>query len=88
MPILLVENVGDIIGIICHWIKTSDSKNTLLLVLFAGELSIMYIFTRYQFNWDEVKYSIYSTYSLVTHSIGKLIITDSKEFFVLLAFVL
>ncbi|XP_075970209.1 lysosomal proton-coupled steroid conjugate and bile acid symporter SLC46A3-like [Anticarsia gemmatalis] len=37
-----------------------------------GELSIMYIFARYQFNWDEVKYSIYSTYSLITHSIGTL----------------
>ncbi|CAB3243676.1 unnamed protein product [Arctia plantaginis] len=37
-----------------------------------GELSIMYIFTRYQFNWDEVKYSIYSTFSLITHSIGTL----------------
>ncbi|XP_050342620.1 proton-coupled folate transporter-like isoform X1 [Nymphalis io] len=35
-----------------------------------GELSIMYIFARYRFNWDEVKYSIYSTYNLVTHSIG------------------
>ncbi|XP_045521450.1 proton-coupled folate transporter-like [Pieris brassicae] len=35
-----------------------------------GEMSIMYIFARYRFNWDEVKYSIYSTYSLVTHSIG------------------
>ncbi|XP_049865726.1 proton-coupled folate transporter-like [Pectinophora gossypiella] len=37
-----------------------------------GELSIMYIFTRYRFNWDEVKYSIYSTYALVTHSLGTL----------------
>ncbi|XP_053602972.1 uncharacterized protein LOC128670958 [Plodia interpunctella] len=37
-----------------------------------GELSIMYIFARYRFNWDEVKYSIYSTYSLITHSIGTL----------------
>ncbi|KOB72195.1 Adenylate cyclase, partial [Operophtera brumata] len=34
-----------------------------------GELSVMYIFARYRFNWDEVKYSIYSTYSLMTHSI-------------------
>uniref|UniRef100_A0A2A4JD86 Adenylate cyclase n=1 Tax=Heliothis virescens TaxID=7102 RepID=A0A2A4JD86_HELVI len=32
----------------------------------------MYIFARYRFNWDEVKYSIYSTYSLITHSIGTL----------------
>ncbi|XP_026328399.1 uncharacterized protein LOC113236507 [Hyposmocoma kahamanoa] len=30
----------------------------------------MYIFARYRFNWDEVKYSIYSTYSLIAHSIG------------------
>ncbi|XP_013184458.2 proton-coupled folate transporter [Amyelois transitella] len=37
-----------------------------------GELSVMYIFARYRFNWDEVKYSIYSTYSLITHSIGTL----------------
>ncbi|CAK1553438.1 unnamed protein product [Leptosia nina] len=35
-----------------------------------GELSILYIFARYRFNWDEVKYSIYSTFSFVTHSIG------------------
>lgn len=37
-----------------------------------GELSVMYLFARYRFNWDEVKYSIYSTYSLITHSIGTL----------------
>ncbi|XP_037299349.1 proton-coupled folate transporter isoform X2 [Manduca sexta] len=37
-----------------------------------GELSVMYIFTRYRFNWDEVKYSIYSTYHLITHSLGTL----------------
>ncbi|XP_023940068.2 solute carrier family 46 member 3-like [Bicyclus anynana] len=35
-----------------------------------GELSVMYIFARYRFNWDEVKYSIYSTYSLITHAAG------------------
>ncbi|CAK1603873.1 unnamed protein product [Parnassius mnemosyne] len=35
-----------------------------------GELSIMYIFFRFRFNWDEIKYSIYSTYSLILHSIG------------------
>ncbi|CAH0727982.1 unnamed protein product, partial [Brenthis ino] len=35
-----------------------------------GEMSIMYIFARYRFNWDEVKYSIYSTYNLITHSLG------------------
>ncbi|XP_013178249.1 PREDICTED: proton-coupled folate transporter-like [Papilio xuthus] len=35
-----------------------------------GELSVMYIFVRYRFNWDEVKYSIYSTYSLIMHLIG------------------
>ncbi|CAH2232453.1 jg19386 [Pararge aegeria aegeria] len=38
---------------------------------FWGEMSIMYIFARYRFNWNEVKYSIYSTYSLVTHAVGE-----------------
>ncbi|XP_059048337.1 proton-coupled folate transporter-like [Achroia grisella] len=37
-----------------------------------GELGVTYIFSRYRFNWDEVKYSIFSTYSLITHAIGTL----------------
>lgn len=35
-----------------------------------GEFSILYLFTRFRFNWDEVKYSIWSTYSIVTNLIG------------------
>ncbi|XP_011562459.3 proton-coupled folate transporter [Plutella xylostella] len=38
-----------------------------------GEMNIMYIFVRYQFNWNEVKYSMYATYSLVLHSVGTLL---------------
>lgn len=37
-----------------------------------GELSVMYIFMRYRFNWDEVRFSIYSTYNFVAHSAGTL----------------
>ncbi|CAG5058558.1 unnamed protein product [Parnassius apollo] len=46
-----------------------------LTVLFGpmhGETSILYISTRYRFNWDEVKFSIFQTYNFVTHSIGTL----------------
>ncbi|XP_041976365.1 proton-coupled folate transporter-like [Aricia agestis] len=35
-----------------------------------GETSIVYIFCRYQFNWDEIKYSMYCTYSLILHTSG------------------
>ncbi|XP_045446610.1 uncharacterized protein LOC123654769 [Melitaea cinxia] len=35
-----------------------------------GEFSVLYLFTRFRFNWDEVKYSIWSTYSIVTNLIG------------------
>ncbi|XP_041975985.1 proton-coupled folate transporter-like [Aricia agestis] len=35
-----------------------------------GEMSVMYIFTRYRFNWNEIMYSIYSTYALITHAVG------------------
>ncbi|XP_052752601.1 proton-coupled folate transporter-like isoform X2 [Galleria mellonella] len=38
-----------------------------------GELSVVYLFSRYRFNWDEVKYSIFSTYSLITHAIAPLV---------------
>ncbi|XP_063621785.1 proton-coupled folate transporter-like [Cydia splendana] len=36
----------------------------------TGEYTIMYLFTRYRFNWDEMQFSIWSTYSVVTHLLG------------------
>ncbi|CAK1553439.1 unnamed protein product [Leptosia nina] len=48
----------------------------LLIVVFVvfgplqGEYTVMYLFTRYRFNWDEVMFSIWSTYSIVTNLIG------------------
>lgn len=35
-----------------------------------GEMSVLYLFTRYQFNWSEVEFSIFSTYSVITNVIG------------------
>ncbi|XP_060524702.1 probable peptidoglycan muropeptide transporter SLC46 isoform X2 [Cylas formicarius] len=35
-----------------------------------GEMNVSYLFTRYRFNWDEVDYSIFSTYSMITNLIG------------------
>lgn len=32
---------------------------------------VMYLFTRYRFNWNEVDYSIFSTYSMMTNLVGK-----------------
>ncbi|XP_022194996.2 proton-coupled folate transporter isoform X2 [Nilaparvata lugens] len=37
-----------------------------------GEMTVMYLFTRYRFNWNEVDYSVFSTYSMVTNLIGTL----------------
>ncbi|XP_013184500.2 proton-coupled folate transporter-like [Amyelois transitella] len=38
-----------------------------------GEYTIRYLFTRYRFNWDAVKYSMYSTCHILTHALGALI---------------
>ncbi|XP_047527201.1 proton-coupled folate transporter-like [Vanessa atalanta] len=35
-----------------------------------GEFTILYLFTRFRFNWDEVKFSIWSTYSIITNLLG------------------
>lgn len=35
-----------------------------------GEMTVMYLFTRVRFNWDEVNYSIFSTYMMVTNLLG------------------
>ncbi|OWR45015.1 adenylate cyclase [Danaus plexippus plexippus] len=37
-----------------------------------GEKIITYMFVRYRLKWDALKFSIYSTYSIVVHSIGAL----------------
>lgn len=36
-----------------------------------GEMSLFYLFTRYKFNWSEVEFSFFSTYSMGIHLIGK-----------------
>ncbi|KAM3961960.1 lysosomal proton-coupled steroid conjugate and bile acid symporter SLC46A3-like [Aphomia sociella] len=38
-----------------------------------GEFTIRYLFTRYRFNWDAFKYSLYSTFYICFHALGALI---------------
>ncbi|XP_046689252.1 proton-coupled folate transporter-like [Homalodisca vitripennis] len=38
-----------------------------------GEMTVMYLFTRYRFNWNEVDYSIFSTYSMLVGLLGTLL---------------
>nr|CAD7259524.1 unnamed protein product [Timema shepardi] len=38
-----------------------------------GESAINYLFTRYKFNWNEVDYSMYATYTVIVHLIGTMI---------------
>lgn len=33
-------------------------------------MSVMYLFTRVRFNWNEVNYSMFSTYSMITNLVG------------------
>lgn len=35
-------------------------------------MSVIYLFTRYKFNWDEVDFSIFSTYNMITGLVGTL----------------
>ena len=35
-------------------------------------MTVMYLFTRVRFNWDEVDFSIFSTYMMVTNLLGTL----------------
>lgn len=52
----------------------------LLLVLMVcvgpvfGEMAVIYLFTRFRFNWSEVDFSIFSTFGMMTHLIGNKIV--------------
>ncbi|XP_058810746.1 lysosomal proton-coupled steroid conjugate and bile acid symporter SLC46A3-like [Phymastichus coffea] len=37
-----------------------------------GEMSVMYLFSRYRFNWNEVQFSFFSTYGMVINLVGTL----------------
>ncbi|XP_023940058.2 proton-coupled folate transporter-like isoform X1 [Bicyclus anynana] len=38
-----------------------------------GEFTVRYLFTRYRFNWDALKYSFYNTFYICIHALGALI---------------
>ncbi|XP_023940059.2 proton-coupled folate transporter-like isoform X2 [Bicyclus anynana] len=39
----------------------------------VGEFTVRYLFTRYRFNWDALKYSFYNTFYICIHALGALI---------------
>ncbi|XP_063839383.1 proton-coupled folate transporter-like [Ostrinia nubilalis] len=48
---------------------------TVVMIIYGpnhGERLIVYMFVRYRLQWDAIKYSMYSTFNLITHSIGAL----------------
>ncbi|XP_069354872.1 proton-coupled folate transporter-like isoform X3 [Maniola hyperantus] len=38
-----------------------------------GEFAVRYLFTRFRFNWDALKYSFYNTFYICIHALGALI---------------
>ena len=42
--------------------------------MLAGEMNVLYLFMRYRFNWDEVQFSMFCTYSIITNLVGKYIV--------------
>lgn len=38
-----------------------------------GEQAVIYLYTRFQFNWSAVDYSIFSTFNMLIHLIGKML---------------
>lgn len=47
-------------------------KGIMLKYIFvAAERIILYMFLRYRLKWDALKFSIYSTYNIIAHSLGE-----------------
>lgn len=55
------------------------TKHFIIPSIYTGEMSIFYLFTRYRFNWGEVEYSMFSTYSMITGLIGIIKICKIKH---------
>ncbi|KAJ0180104.1 hypothetical protein K1T71_004695 [Dendrolimus kikuchii] len=73
-----LRNVRDTLSVVSK--KAPNNRRMRLIILLCtvsilfgplyGEISILYMSTRYRFNWDEVKFSIFQTYNFVTHTVG------------------
>ncbi|KAL4704084.1 hypothetical protein ACJJTC_004430 [Scirpophaga incertulas] len=46
------------------------SMVTILFGPMYGEIWVMYMMTRYRFNWDEVKFSLFQAYNFIIHTVG------------------
>ncbi|XP_022194993.2 uncharacterized protein LOC111052574 isoform X1 [Nilaparvata lugens] len=74
------QHIVEIFDVAFRNASSSRRKKTfglIMIVVFIfgpkrGEMTVMYLFTRYRFNWNEVDYSVFSTYSMVTNLIGTL----------------
>lgn len=38
---------------------------------FTGEMAVLYLYMRFRYNWNEVTFSMFSTFGMVTNLIGK-----------------
>jgi len=47
-------------------------------VSFTGEMAVLYLYMRYRYNWNEVTFSMFSTFGMVTNLIGKKIISERR----------
>lgn len=61
--------------------NSSQRRSRVIMLLIAamvvigpvhGEMSVLYLFTRYKFNWSEMEFSIFSTYSTLVSLVGTL----------------
>lgn len=41
-----------------------------MFIFFPGEYSILYLFVRYKFGWNEIDYSLYAAYKMTGILIG------------------
>ncbi|KAG6460450.1 hypothetical protein O3G_MSEX011987 [Manduca sexta] len=73
-----LTNVKDTLRVVFK--KAPNNRRIRLCILLAvvavlfgpiyGEVAVLYMSTRYRFNWDEVDFSIFQTYNFITHTVG------------------
>ncbi|XP_041976386.1 proton-coupled folate transporter-like [Aricia agestis] len=75
-----LQSLKDMLGLLLKR-RPNNQRMKLILIMIAvclingpfwGELSIFYIACRYRFNFDEIKYSIFTSYNLTLHAVGTL----------------
>ncbi|KAK2582171.1 hypothetical protein KPH14_004528 [Odynerus spinipes] len=81
MDFFSLKHIEETFGVAFKKGSNNRQKRVIILMIIVmvvigplyGEMAVLYLYMRYRYNWNEVKFSMWSTYGMVTNLIGTVV---------------